>query len=137
MTSHCFPKLFATVRAGQFKIYQNSIEKSFDTLGIPANVLWPLDDVSISSQLTFVPPFTGCTTTCVKKWNGRHYRSCKWSYVGSQVILNIDGDTVKIPVVTIFEGEESKLPYNSFEVTLPHQSNNPNAIFTEKLANAY
>lgn len=113
------PQFFAIVTSpggDSFKVYNNRVEKSFKTLDMDSNVLWPLDRVVLSN---FTPPtfehvkeFKSRNNIIVRKWNGRHNRSCQWYFTGSSVEMTYDNQMLTIPVVEI-TCASTVLPFNS------------------------
>lgn len=112
--NECFPLFFAISAgpSGQYKVFQNNIYQAFETLDMPANILWPVDGVSLGALSKVTAPSSKLNYTFIRKWNGKHYRSCSWTHTGSEVELNIDGETRVIPVVSI-NCEADALPFNN------------------------
>jgi hypothetical protein len=78
---------------------------------MPANILWPVDDASLSA-ISKVSPSSKVNYTFIRKWNGKHYRSCSWTHSGSELELNVDGETRMIPILSV-NCEADALPFNS------------------------
>lgn len=113
----CLPLFFAaSIGDGSYKVYQNEIYQAFDSLGFPANVLWPVADDGVSNislgALTKVAAPAKVHYSFTRKWNGKTYSSFSWTHSGSEVELNIDGETRVIPVLVIERGE-ILLPFNT------------------------
>jgi len=109
--NECFPLFFAISSSAGYKVFQNNIYQAFETLDMPANILWPVDGVSLGALSKVTPP-SNVNHTFIRKWNGKHYRSCSWTHSGSEVELNIDGETRVIPVLSV-NCESDALPFNS------------------------
>jgi hypothetical protein len=109
--ANCFPLFFAIAEADSYKVFQNNIYQAFETLGFPANILWPVDGVSLG-KLSKIAPKSGKRHTFIRKWNGRHYRSCEWEYSDKQLELMIDGEILQIPVINL-TCEDKALPFNN------------------------
>ena len=112
----CFPKFFAIEEAGSYKIYYNEVEQTETSLNIPHNVLWPVDGVSLGSVLKSGTPSNDNKATFIRKWNGRHYRSCLWNTTGSVVEMIDSGNKEFVPVVTLDNCSEKTLPFNSYKM---------------------
>ena len=113
------PKFFAMITSpggNQFKVYHNCIEKSFKTLGMYSNVIWPLDRVTLSSftlpTIERVTELKSRNNIFIRKWNGRHNRSCQWYTTGSTVEMIYDNQIMNIPVVEI-TCASTVLPFNT------------------------
>ena len=112
--NECFPPFFAILarRPGtQYKVFMNTIHQSFNTLGMPANILLPIANVSLGI-ITKTAGVNRVNHTFIKKWNGHTYRSCSWTHSGSDVELMMDDNTQVIPILNI-KCEDNTLPFNS------------------------
>ena len=112
--NNCFPLFFAVQRDGWYKVYQNNVYQCFDSLGFPANVLWPVDGVELG-YISEIKPSKDGHPTFIRKWNGHTYRSCVWYYTNNQVDLFIDGEMKQIPVIKI-DCDDDALPFNNAEL---------------------
>ena len=110
--NNCFPLFFAVKEADCYKVYQNNIYQAFETLGFPANILWPVDEVSLGRLSKVDSVSAKKHHTFVRRWNSKWHKSCSWTYTNNQVELFIDGETRVIPVVNI-DCDPGTLPFNS------------------------
>ena len=107
----CFPTFFAVKEDSFYKIYQTEIYQSFKSLGFPASVLWPVDDVSISKIRTVVVA-SKKNNTFAKRWNSNWYKSCSWIHTGKEVEMHIEDDYLFIPVIKV-DCDPGTLPFNT------------------------
>jgi len=107
----CFPTFFGVKEGCFYKIYQTEIYQAFDSLGFPASVLWPVDEVSLGKLRNHPqPPKTH--RTFAKRWNSGWYKSCSWTHTGIEVQLYIDNECLYIPIVEV-DCDPGTLPFNS------------------------
>jgi len=109
----CFPPFFGIsyLNLG-YKIYKNNILQTFETLQMPANIIWPLDNIIFEKILLVNTNDNNIKNTFVRKWNGRTYRSCKWKYTNYQIKLIIDDELLMIPLIELIEDSDAILPFN-------------------------
>ena len=109
----CFPPFFGIsyLNLG-YKIYKNNILQTFETLQMPANIIWPLDNIIFEKILLVNTNDNNIKNTFVRKWNGRTYRSCKWKYTNYQIKLIIDDELLMIPLIELIEESDTILPFN-------------------------
>jgi hypothetical protein len=107
----CFPTFFAVKDDMFYKIYQTEIYQSFKSLGFPASVLWPVDDVTLTKIRTVPKPLKK-NNTFAKRWNSNWYKSCSWTHTGKEVEMHIEDDCLFIPVLNI-DCDPGTLPFNS------------------------
>ena len=109
----CFPPFFGiSYNNLGYKIYKNNILQEFETLQMPANIIWPLDNIIFEKVLLVNTNDNNIKNTFVRKWNGRTYRSCKWKYTNYQIKLIIDDELLMIPLIELIEDSDTILPYN-------------------------
>ena len=113
------PKFFAVVTSpggDQFKVYRNCLEKSFKTLDMYSNIIWPLDRVVLGNftlpSIKTVKELKRRNNIFIRKWNGRHNRSCEWYMTGSTVEMIYDCQIMNIPVVEI-TCASTVMPFNT------------------------
>jgi hypothetical protein len=111
----CLPEFFAIEESGSFKLYFNKIEQNNTSLNIPSNVLWPVDDATLGF-LNSNGLRNDARGTFIRKWNGRHYRSCYWNSTNQQVEMILNGRTQTIPVLEFSNCVETILPFNSLSL---------------------
>jgi len=93
-----------------FKVYENTIEESEETLNIPINVLTPVSEITRTMLILTETPHQKIKYIFIRKWNGKHYRSCQWKYKGPYLQTEIG--TI-IPEVELFNHDDNILPYNN------------------------
>lgn len=106
----CFPELFCIKEDNKYKIFENIIYKSFETLEIVVNIVIPLINVTKCSLVISESLDQNIKSTFIRKWNGKHYRSCKWKYNGPYLKSELNSI---IPLIEIFDNQNECLPYNS------------------------
>ena len=106
--SSCLPEIFCIREEELFKVFENTIEQSLTYV----NVLTPVDKVSPATLILCETPHQKIMTTFVRKWNGRHSRSCDWKFSGPYLKTLYS----KIPLVEFTHITEKTLPYNSAQL---------------------
>lgn len=105
----CLPEIFCIRDGESFKVFENEIERSLTYV----NILTPVINVSPSTLFLCETPHQKVKTTFVRKWNGRHSRSCNWKYTGPYLKTMIG---TKIPLIEFMYYTEKILPFNSAEI---------------------
>ena len=104
----CLPEIFCIREKETFKVFENTIEQSLTYV----NVLIPAQ-ITPANLILCETPHQKIMVTFVRKWNGRHSRSCHWKFVGPYLKTQIG--TI-IPLVEFSYLTENTLPFNSTEI---------------------
>ena len=110
----CLPLFFAVAVEGAYAVFQAQINESFKTLGFPVSVLWPVAEVSLGKVTSVKQQSAKKNNTFTRSWQGGWNKSCTWQHTGKEVELHIDGETRRIPIITI---DADVLPFNSAIMT--------------------
>ena len=113
---NCLPEYIAIQDSTHYKLFINFIYKSEKTLDIPANVLFPMENVTIHS-LTKFPMVETYKQTYIRKWNDKEYRLSHWSYGNSEIEIKYKGLISTIPVILL--DDYSLLPDNQLIIPCP------------------
>jgi len=108
--------MYFTVCAGpglRFKMFQNTLYKSIDTLDTETNILWPVKYAD-GEKLRTNRSNGMSLTSYIRRWNDKIYNPCKWSFSGSSLEVTVNGSTIVAPVITMTPEEMTKLPSNDF-----------------------
>jgi len=109
--NNCFPEIFCVRQDDDsYKVYENIIYRSFQTLEMPANVLTPVVNVTDITLFLSQTPHQKIKTTFVRKWNSKWCKSCRWKYSGPYLKTLLG--TI-IPVVELNIEDVDVLPFNN------------------------
>jgi hypothetical protein len=111
----CLPELFCIREDFVYKVYENTIERFFQTEdfdGIPINVVTPVTQLSPFHVVMVKTPHQKLNHTFIRKWNGRHSRSCFWKYAGPYLKTKKGN---RVPIVHFIDDDvdDCVLPFNS------------------------
>ena len=116
----CFPEFFATACGGGYLVFKSEFSQSYESLYMEASVLTPVGHPSEEASLGYLKKSTQTADkyTVVRKWNGKHYRTCTWTETDKKVEFYMAGKLHVIPVVTIKNCFENTLPFNPYVMTV-------------------
>ena len=107
--TECLPEIFCTREGELFKVFENEIERDLTYI----NILTPVTNVSPATLVLCETPHQKVKTTFVRKWNGRHSRSCNWKFSGPYLKTTL---AAIIPLVEFTNLAEKTLPFNSAQI---------------------
>ena len=107
----CLPIFFAIKDESQYKVFYRQIYQSFKSLGFPANIVWPVEDITLG-HLSKSPLSPKKNNTFIKRWNSTWYKSCSWIFSGHSVEMWLDRELHVIPILDI-NCDEGTLPFNN------------------------
>ena len=114
---NCLPEYIAIKQIDNYyKLYINFIYKSGHTYDIPANVLFPMENVKLNTITKFNITME-YNSTFIRKWNNIDYKSSLWSYTDTELQITYKGVVSTIPVISL--DDYSVLPENQYSIPCP------------------
>jgi len=108
--------MYFTICSGpglRYKLFQNTLYKSVNTLNREINVLWPVQNVE-AEKLRMNRNSSINVTSYIRKCNDTLHNLCKWSFTGSNLEVMVDGNKIMAPVIEVTSDGLEKLPYNGY-----------------------
>jgi hypothetical protein len=108
--------MYFTICSGpglRYKLFQNTLYKSVNTLNREINVLWPIQNVE-AEKLRMNRNSSINVTSYIRKCNDTLHNLCKWSFTGSNLEVMVDGNKIVAPVIEVTSDGLEKLPYNGY-----------------------
>jgi hypothetical protein len=108
--------MYFTICSGpglRYKLFQNTLYKSVNTLNREINVLWPVQNVE-AEKLRMNRNSSINVTSYIRKCNDTLHNLCKWSFTGSNLEVMVNGNKIVAPVIEVTSEGLEKLPYNGY-----------------------